>query len=89
MSITIERNKVRRVATGTFSACCHRIEFYYEIDRLRLTDDELEQLENEAEERARHDIALDYVSGELCAVIRNEHELHGWWAFEDESEAAS
>ncbi len=61
--------------SGSFSACGHTVKFWYKWDgRGKRVD--LEQLEVEAESRAREMIAEDYTSGELNAT---EYEIRGAW----------
>lgn len=55
---------------GTFRACCHDIDFYYRLDKGEvLCDDDMDQLDTGAEERAREMIAEDIVEGELCTHV--------------------
>lgn len=70
---------------GRFTAYAHRIEFYYDIGKVKLSEGDEVRLTEEAEERARVCLADDCRSGELCCVIPNdagnsEREFHGGWA---------
>ena len=69
----------KNIIEGEFVACAHRVTWWYDCEDHEVTDELRERLENEAEERARHCIAEDYVSGELCCLVGGEHELRGWW----------
>lgn len=79
--------KSRRTFSGTVEVCCHRVSFWYGIERYRLTGEEEQCLTDDAEERAKECIIDGYHSGELCSVLVRhkpfkEMELRGWWTIE-------
>lgn len=79
--IQTKTNPQRRVASGEVEACCHRIDFYYDIGDQELSEEDLADLESEAEDRAKTMIVDGYISGELCYLLRDDDtELHGWWS---------
>lgn len=68
----------RYVISGRLEACCHVIEWWYDVGRGKKPDDFEERLEQEAESRARCCIAQDCCSGELN-YCDGEKEWRGWW----------
>lgn len=79
----------RRVFEGEVEECCHRISFWYEIGRVKLTEELKAALTSEAEERSKTCIIDGCWSGELsyCHVgLRGkEREFTGWWSIEKSS----
>ena len=64
----------------TFSACGHRIAFYFDVEGCRISEENRKEFFEAAEERARAMIAEDYTSGELCWYDpQREREFTGWW----------
>lgn len=84
--ITEHTKTERQVAKGEIEACCHRINFYYDIGDSELSDDDLQALEDEAEDRAKSMILEGCISGDLCCMVIHpdsdpeEIELHGSWS---------
>lgn len=75
----------RRVLEGTVFVCQHYVEWWLEIDNIRLTDEEKVQIEEDAYDRARECIYEGYHSGELCTCLvrgQKEYEFFGWWSIE-------
>lgn len=77
----------RRIAETVIETCCHRIKVWYEIGWSRMTGENLQALEEEAEQRATQMIGKGYHSGTLCClsltpVRLQEREFHGWWSIE-------
>ena len=75
----------RRFASGVLSAYGHDIRFNYDITGVRIKEDDLNLLAEEAESRAREMLAKDYISGDLCCLLvspsgNSEKELFGNWA---------
>ncbi len=85
-TITTKHTKTRqRIAEGEINCCCHYVEFYYKVGNARITEDDLQRLEEEAEQRATTMIAEGYYQGDLCCltftpVRQQERELFGWWS---------
>jgi hypothetical protein len=85
--VTVTRRKrsgYRRTLTGTAQVCLHRVAYTYDITGVRLTEEHYARLEEEAEERARHDINAECWSGELNCVLDGEREVTGWWEIDTE-----
>jgi len=59
--------------------CCHQVKYWYDIGRMKQTDELLEALESGAEERAKECIIEGIVSGELNTVWNGDREIRGWW----------
>jgi hypothetical protein len=78
----------RNLAEGVVDVCCHRVQYWYDIGRFKLNDDDLEYLKEEAETRAKEMINIGCASGDLCCLLteigsrRQEREFHGWWNIE-------
>ena len=75
----------KRVAEGEVDSCLHRIDFHFDIGGCRITDEDLEIFEREAEDRSKSMIPEGWHSGELCClthspVARKEREFYGWWS---------
>jgi len=66
---------------GHVNVCCHRIEFRYDIGRLRPNAKTLERLEDEARNRARELIIDGCGQGELNCLAGGK-EIRGWWRIE-------
>ena len=63
---------------GTVEVCCHSVAFrYWDFDH-ELTDELVEVLTEEGEQRARACIVEGYHSGELNCLY-DEEEIRGWW----------
>ena len=84
--ITEHTKTERQVAKGEIEACCHRINFYYDIGDSELSDDDLQALEDEAGDPAKSMILDRYISGDFCCLVSHpdsdpeEIELHGSWS---------
>ena len=83
MSATVTKTRKGRHLSGDFETLWHRCSFWYDIARLKLSDDVQERLESHAEEHARESIIEGYCCGELnYSVITgklSEREVRGWW----------
>ena len=75
--------------SSTCEACSHQIDFYYDIDQLKNpTIEEIDTLNEAAQERAEEMVKEGYMSGELnCLITRSrnrEYEVRGWWSIHRE-----
>ncbi len=71
-------------AQGSVHTCAHEVAYNYDLHYVQPTPELLDELADEAEERAHFCISSDgYVSGELNFLYRSrngqERELRGWW----------
>ena len=85
--------QVKRTANGwrvegMLNACCHRIAYSWDLDRLP-ADSELSLLVENAEARSRDCLSQDVREGELVASVsypdaddapEEEVEVFGWWS---------
>lgn len=66
--------------------CCHRVRFWYDTGRLKLADELVERLTEEAEQRSTYCITNGYSQGVLnCFYVTSrgtEHEISGWFNIE-------
>lgn len=83
----------RNLFEGEVETCCHRVAFWYDLEKLVLADEDdnagphektlSELLTDEAEDRAKTCIIDGCHSGELnCYYVdakEKEHEIRGWW----------
>lgn len=81
--------KKRKTHSSTCEACfhqiAHQIDFYYDTDQIKNpTPEEIDALNEAAQERAEEMVKEGYVSGELnCLITRpsgREYEVRGWWS---------
>ena len=75
--------------SSTCEACSHQIDFYYDTDQIKNpTPEEIDTLNEAAQERAEEMVKEGYVSGELnCLITRSrnrEYEVRGWWSIHKE-----
>ena len=72
----------RRVHEGTVHVCAHRVSFYYRLPpRIRIPQETLDRMTEEAEERAKSQIVEGYIEGELN--YENDWiQAGGWWRIE-------
>ena len=84
-TVTTKHTKTRkRIAEGSVTCCCHVVDFWFELGGARITEEDLELMEEEAEDRATQLIAEGCNQGDLCCTTRSprrqrEREFHGWW----------
>lgn len=87
-TITTKHTKTRhRIAETVIQVCCHRVKVWYDVRWARMTSENLQVLEEEAEQRATQKIAEGCYQGNLCCfsaspVRCQEREFHGWWSIE-------
>lgn len=83
-----EINERQAVVHGVVEVCCHRVAWRYwqgflNPRRRGISDELVEQLEREAEERAQHCIIEGCCCGDLnCLYVHpdgKEREIRGWW----------
>ena len=78
-------NKATQSYETTVEVCCHRVAVRYWGFDHELTDELIEVLTNEGEERAQTCIIEGCHSGELnCYYVdgKKEEEIRGWWEIE-------
>ena len=78
-------NKATQSYETTVEVCCHRVAVRYWGFDHELTDELIEVLTNEGEERAQSCIVEGYRSGQLCCFYHDdetEEEIFGWWEIE-------
>jgi hypothetical protein len=72
--------KPNNTLEGNFHCCAHRVKFWYDVGQYELTEDQKQLLTEAANDRARHCINEDYVSGQLvCFIPELAEEFFGWW----------
>jgi hypothetical protein len=82
LTATVKRTKSGRQLEGLLEICAHRVIWrYWGFGKLRLTQEVIESLELQAEERARFCINDGYEAGQLCGHW-DDHEVFGWWEIE-------
>ena len=74
----------RNTVDGIIEVCCHQVEWWYDMDDLKLTDEIKERLEKEAEDRAKSQINEGMVCGELNCLYHGDEapggvEIRGAW----------
>ena len=69
---------------GVLDICAHRVRWWYDVGRCRLSEADKHELELGAEERAKACIIEGYVEGELCAYVERKgtKEFYGAWHIE-------
>ena len=74
--------KLDRFHEGTVHVCAHNVSFYYRLPpRKHVSQETLDRLNEEAEERAQSQITEGYVQGELNYETE-EFQARGWWKIE-------
>ena len=77
-AVTIVRRKRRQaISKGKQKICSHTIEWQLEGEKLRLSDTDIEHIQNS--------LIDNYVSGELCTITPNGDIVNGWWSIQWES----
>lgn len=64
---------------GTVTVCGHTVEYWYDVEDIKLSDELVESLKEEAESRAKAMINEGYNQGELNCLWQGEEEIRGWW----------
>ena len=70
MSTTAKKSK-QVVSEGEEKICSHTIEWYLEGEGLKLSDTDIEHIQNS--------LINNYVSGELCTITPDGNVANGWW----------
>lgn len=82
MCAKVKRSRRGRQLEGVLEICAHRVIWrYWDFGSLRLTQEVIESLESQAEERAKECIIEGYYAGQLCGHW-DDHEVFGWWEIE-------
>jgi hypothetical protein len=81
----MKEKKVKgRFHEDTFHVCAHRVSFFYRLPpRIRIPQETLDRMTEEAEERAKSQIIEGYVQGELN-YEDDKFQAGGWWKIKKE-----
>lgn len=75
-----KKTKTTGTFEGTANIYAHRVSFRYWDFESELTPELQDSLQNEAEEKAKHDLNEGCHAGELnCVNPDNDEEIRGWW----------
>ena len=74
METTVKRKRRQAISKGIEKICSHAIEWYLEGKGLRLSDTDIEHIQNS--------LIDNYVSGELCTITSNGNTANGWWSIQ-------
>jgi hypothetical protein len=71
---TVKRKKRQTISKGIERICSHVIEWYLEGKGLRLSDTDIEHIQNS--------LIDNYIEGELCTITPDDNIANGWWSIQ-------
>jgi len=73
MNTTVNKGK-KAISKGITRICSHYIEWYLNDKGLKLTDFDIEHIQN---------MLIDnYVTGDVCTIVPNGSTVGGWWSIQ-------
>ena len=73
-TIAVKRTRKQAISKGIEKICSHAIEWSLEGKGLRLSDTDIEHIQNS--------LIDNYTTGKLCTITHNGEIANGWWSIQ-------